>query len=92
MRIMKKMIVVLVLALMTSCVRNVNSSTGELVVEYTSVKGDSHGLVTPEERGKIGTVREFKYNGHQYIQFDILSTHGGRSGIVHDPDCPCQSK
>lgn len=89
---MKKMIVILALALITSCTHDVNSTTGESVIEYTSIKGDPSGYVAPENRGKIGDIREFKYKDHQYIQFDIISTHGGRSGIAHDPDCPCQNK
>lgn len=48
MRIMKKMIVILALALITSCTHDVNSTTGESVIEYTSIKGDPSGYVAPE--------------------------------------------
>lgn len=42
--------------------------------------------------GQISTIKHFDYNGHSYIQFHISGTHGGRGGVVHDPDCKCNQK
>lgn len=42
--------------------------------------------------GQIKSIQHFDYNGHSYIQFHISGTHGGRGGIVHDPDCKCNQK
>lgn len=38
---------------------------------------------------QISRIRHFNYNGHDYIQFHISSSHGGNGGVVHDPDCKC---
>lgn len=32
-------------------------------------------------------VRKFTYEGHKYIRFQL--NDGSRSGMVHDPNCPC---
>lgn len=37
-------------------------------------------------------ILHFDYNGHSYIHFHISGTHGGHSGVVHDPDCKCNQK
>ena len=80
--------------LMTGCSGTVSKegdsvSKNEIVVEYTEEHVSSGGLVS--HYGHISDVRHFEYNGHSYIQFDISSTHSGRSGIVHDPDCSCHN-
>lgn len=41
--------------------------------------------------GEVCCVRHFEYGGHKYIQFQISASHGGNSGVVHDPDCPCHT-
>ena len=61
------------------------------VIEYTYDTGRNRGFITESSRGKICRIQEFKYKGHQYIQFDAISSHGGRCGIVHDPDCHCHN-
>ncbi len=86
---MKKLWFLALFAIMTGCVHDVNTDTGMPVIEYTSTQGDSHGFISESERGKVRSVKEFKYKGHNYIQFDIIATHGGRCGIVHNPDCSC---
>ena len=85
---MKKIIFVLAMLLAVSCDRVQELSS---VVEYTHDTGREHGFIPEASRGKIGRIQEFKYKGHQYIQFDAISSHGGRCGIVHDPDCPCHN-
>lgn len=32
-------------------------------------------------------ITEFNYKGHRYLYFN--NGHNTRSGIIHDPDCPC---
>lgn len=86
---MKKLFILAITLLLTSCAHDVNQSTGMNIVEYMSVTGGTHGFISDEDRGKVGTIREFRYKGHEYIQFDIITSHNGRCGIVHNPDCPC---
>lgn len=33
-------------------------------------------------------ITEFNYKGHRYLYFD--NVHNTKSGITHDPNCPCQ--
>ena len=41
---------------------------------------------------KFDRVRHFEYKGHKYIQFEVGPwAKQARMGIVHDPDCPCNS-
>lgn len=35
-------------------------------------------------------MTEFEYKGHLYLYFD--NGHNTKSGITHDPDCPCLEK
>lgn len=35
-------------------------------------------------------ITEFNYKGHRYLYFN--NGHNTRSGITHDPDCPCREK
>lgn len=88
---MKKLLFLAAALLLTGCASDVNKSTGVSVVEYMSVKGGCHGFISDADRGKVATVREFRYNGHEYIQFDMVASHGGRCGVVHNPDCSCHS-
>ena len=88
---MKKLLIFSALILLASCAHEVNTRTGTTVVEYTNQIGDPRGFIPESERGKIGAIKEFRYNGHDYIQFDIVSSHGGRCGIVHNPDCQCHN-
>lgn len=83
-------IALICLITMTNCAGTVSKggtevSKNETVVEYTDEYVSSGGFV--DDFGHIGNVRHFTYKGHSYIQFDISGTHGGRSGIVHDPEC-----
>lgn len=43
-----------------------------------------------EQSGEDFFVREFTYNGHNYIEFKDNAMYG--QGYVHDPDCPCHSR
>lgn len=88
---MKKLLFLALFTIMTGCVHDVNTDTGMAVIEYTSTQGNCHGFISEGDRGKVGSVKEFKYKGHDYIQFDIIASHGGRCGIVHNPDCPCSN-
>ena len=37
-------------------------------------------------------IRHFEYKGHKYISFEThIYTDFARMGIVHDPDCSCNS-
>lgn len=85
---MKKILFVLAVLLSVSC-----TGVHELspVIEYTLDTGQQHGFIPESLRGKVGRIQEFKYKGHQYIQFDGIASHGGKCGIVHDPDCPCHN-
>lgn len=87
---MKKIIFALAVLLSVSCDRAQELSP--TVIEYTYDTGQPHGFIPESSRGKIGRIQEFKYKGHQYIQFDAIELYGGKCGIVHDPDCPCQNK
>ena len=41
---------------------------------------------------KFDVVRHFEYKGHKYIQFaKTFPASQSNMGIVHDPDCPCNS-
>lgn len=86
---MKKIIFALAVLLSVGCDRAQELSP--VVIEYTHDTGQQHGFIPESSRGKVGRIQEFKYKGHQYIQFDAISSHGGRCGIVHDPDCPCHN-
>ena len=88
---MKKLLFLALFGIMTGCAHDVNTDTGMDVIEYTSIQGNNHGFISENDIGKIRAVREFKYKGHDYIQFDIIASHGGRCGIVHNPDCPCSN-
>ena len=47
---------------------------------------------TPKSEISIATKQtKFQYEGHAYIVFDFESKHpySTRSGVVHDPNCPC---
>ena len=57
-------------------------------IKYNKVIETSGGFVG-ESAGNICGVKHFDYNGHSYIQFEVSATHGGRCGMVHDPDCKC---
>lgn len=85
---MKKILFALAVLLSVSCCRVQEHHS----VEYTYDTGQQHGFIQDNSRGKICRIQEFKYKGHQYIQFDAISSHGGRCGIVHDPDCHCKGK
>lgn len=98
---MKKIVFAIVFTLAVllsvSCGRNQDfskdlSEDRSSVVEYTYDTKPKDGPVQWSSNGEITRVQEFKYKGHQYIQFDVISSRGGRSGIVHDPDCPCLNK
>lgn len=46
----------------------------------------------PKSEISIATKQtKFQYEGHVYIVFDFDSKHpySTRSGVVHDPNCPC---
>lgn len=91
---MKKILFVLAVLLSVSCCGVQESShvaAPVAVVEYTLDTGLEQGFIPDSSRGKIGRIQEFKYKGHQYIQFDAITSHGGKCGIVHDPDCPCHN-
>lgn len=50
-------------------------------------------IVTPADNwNSIRTgnyqVHEFKYNGHNYLVFNVGHN---RAGVVHDPDCSCKN-
>ena len=41
---------------------------------------------------KFDVVRHFEYKGHKYIQFArTFPASQSSMGIVHDPDCSCNS-
>ena len=41
---------------------------------------------------KFDVVRHFEYKGHKYISFEThIYTNFARMGIVHDPNCSCNS-
>lgn len=47
---------------------------------------------TPKSEISIATKQtKFQYEDHVYIVFDFKSNHlySTRSGVVHDPNCPC---
>lgn len=87
---MKKIIFALAVLLSVSCC-GVQKVSPIAVVEYTLDTGKMEGFIPESSRGKIGRIQEFKYKGHQYIQFDAIDSYGGKCGIVHDPDCPCHN-
>ena len=95
---MKKIIfLVFIAVLFFGCTRSVDKSESSQdphippMLKYTKdISGENSNLSDELCCGKIIRVLHFTYNGHQYIQFNIAATHGGKSGIVHDPDCPCQ--
>lgn len=50
---------------------------------------------TPKPEISIATKKtKFQYEGHVYIVFDFESNHpySTRSGVIHDPNCPCYNK
>ena len=48
---------------------------------------NEHSILT-----KFDHVRHFEYKGHKYIQFEVGPwAKQARMGIVHDPDCSCNS-
>lgn len=50
---------------------------------------------TPKSEISIVTKKtKFQYEGHVYIVFDFESNHpySTRSGVIHDPNCPCYNK
>ena len=50
------------------------------------------GLNEPSILEKFDVVRHFEYNGPKYIQFaKKFPASQSNMGIVHDPDCPCNS-
>lgn len=51
---------------------------------YQSMKEEQTYITKAQT--KIETIQEFKWKGHDYIEF--WGSHGGRSStIIHDPDC-----
>lgn len=93
MRIMKKILLIIGIALMlASCASDLSKGTrtgGEPIIKYTYDQSARGGFVTGESHGKIDRIQKFEFEGHQYIQFWAVGTHGGTGGVVHDPDCPC---
>lgn len=85
-------ITVSVAVTMVSCMGTVSKggeevSKNEPVVEYTK----EYGNVQKHYSTGLGNIRDgryFNFNGHSYIQFDIIDSYGGYA-VVHDPDCPC---
>lgn len=56
--------------------------TGQPTIQYNEIIDPNDGI-----NGTVSKVKRFTFRGHRYIQFDICGTYGGRSGIVHDPEC-----
>ena len=56
--------------------------TGQPTIQYNEIITPNDGI-----NGTVSKVKRFTFRGHRYIQFEICGTFGGRSGIVHDPDC-----
>lgn len=56
--------------------------TGQPAIQYNEIIAPNDGI-----NGTVSKVKRFTFRGHRYIQFEICGTFGGRSGIVHDPDC-----
>lgn len=61
--------------------------TGQPTIQYNEIIAPKDGIFVGKDAGAVNEVRRFTFRGHQYIQFDICGTYGGRSGIVHDPEC-----
>lgn len=86
-------VIVIVFSPRSSCSQSCESNA---VNSETVSKDESQCVYTKThhlsgERGEVCCVRHFEYGGHKYIQFQIWATHGGNSGVVHDPDCPCHA-
>lgn len=82
---------IVLIAIISSCAGNISKDDAEIkttdkIVEYHECVSRS-GVMT--EIGHIYAVRHFMYQGHSYIQFDVMASYGGHTGIVHDPDCWC---
>lgn len=56
--------------------------TGQPTIQYNEIIAPNDGI-----NGTVSKIKRFTFRGHRYIQFEICGTFGGRSGIVHDPDC-----
>ena len=77
---------------MTNCAGTVSKdgntvSMNEVVVDYTDEYISSSGFISHEHEDHVLNVRHFTYQGHSYIQFDVAAAYGGKTGIVHDPEC-----
>ena len=76
---MKKFLLV---ALVLCCISCENNQTE---VRYL-------GKESPKDIIPFDRITHFEYKGHKYIQFEVGPwAKQARMGIVHDPDCPCNS-
>ena len=56
--------------------------------------GWRNNRVTTEKRlNNIDCATRFEYDGHKYIMFYQYgnTNYKNKSGVVHDPDCPCHN-
>ncbi len=82
---MKKiLVVVLAFNLLVSC--NCEKPKREMPVE--PVKELTETNYMPFEH-----ANKFTYEGHSYIVFySHVNVYNDLTGVVHDPDCPCQKR
>lgn len=67
--------------------RMIDPVTGQPTIQYNEIIAPKDGIFVGKDAGAVNEVRRFTFRNHRYIQFEICGTHGGGSGIVHDPDC-----
>jgi len=59
--------------------------------EAEVVKQKQAAGFTDTKQQQLGDFQiiKFSYDNHSYIRFVELTSHSGRMGVVHDPDCKC---
>ena len=64
-----------------------------LTIAITSCEPQTQRKTTTDD-GAFLYVRRFKFEGHQYIEFQRIQglSYDDYTGYVHDPDCPCQKQ